>query len=255
MSDDDSPREGWTGMGKWWIASGILVAVVVLGLIAIFVLPNRNTTAGTPPPTSPPAVAPSSVPSSAASAAPAASPTSAAAPAGWSDPGCNGHAGSDELPTTAPQASWDPVGGSNVPRSDTYGPTKVTGSVRQCYQHSPTGAVFAVATIPMVIGADPADAAKIIRAGVAPGKGRDQMLSQVSNSSTSYVQSIAGFRVEACSPKRCNVDIVATYDGGHLGETSASVVWMHGDWLMDADSVTGAQSVSQMPAGFISWGA
>lgn len=253
MSDDDSRREGWTGMGKWWIASAIFAAVIVLGLIAIFVLPNRDATGGTPPPTkTTPAEPPSSVPTSPMS--PSSNPSPSAQASGWSDLGCNSHPGSDKMPTTAPKTGWDPVGGSNVPRSDTYGPTKINGAVRQCYQHSPTGAVFAVATIPMVIGADPTQAAKVIRAGVAPSKSRDQMINEVRANPSSYVQSIAGFRVQACNPKRCNIDIVVTYDGGHLGETTASVVWMHGDWLMDASSVTGAQAVDQMPAGFVSWG-
>lgn len=35
MYDDDKPKEGWIGIGKWWYASAVFMVVVVLGLVFV----------------------------------------------------------------------------------------------------------------------------------------------------------------------------------------------------------------------------
>ncbi|MGQ4568591.1 hypothetical protein ACUH91_01860 [Dermabacteraceae bacterium P9123] len=56
----------------------------------------------------------------------------------------------NEIPKTAPKVDqWVGVTGIGVPVSSTYGPEKREGDIFTCYQHSPTGALFAAAyTIP-----------------------------------------------------------------------------------------------------------
>jgi hypothetical protein len=133
----------------------------------------------------------------------------------------------------------------------------VHGAVRQCYQHSPTGAAFAAATITTALGAAPEQATKIITAGMSPGEERDSMLADARNGDTgSYAQSIAAFRVGACTATRCNVDAVFTVNGGQLVRTTFVLVWKHGDWLIDGGSsaTEGVSPVDQVPAGFIPWG-
>lgn len=246
MSDEN--REGLTGRGKWWFASVIVVVLVVLGLLAIFLLPDHNKDAGTDQPTTTPTTS-GDTPSSPAASTPAASGS------GWSAAGCNGNPGGDQVPTTAPEATWAPIGGSAVPTSTTYGPTKTTGAVRQCFQHSPTGALFAASTVTTSVGAAPDQATAIIRAGVAPGPGRDQMLSEASGSSDGFSQTVAAYRFGACAPDRCNVDLVFSVNGGQLAQTTLTVVWSANDWLLDATASQnqGTSQVAQIPAGFTSW--
>lgn len=245
MSDESDNREGWTGMGIWWMSSAALIAAVLIGLVIVLVLPGNDTdTTGNPSPSTDPATPPSSA---------AASSSTTPAGTGWESAGCNPNAGSAEIPMSAPEASWDPIGGSSVPVSETYGPTKVSEPLRQCYQHSPTGALFAAATITTSIGANPAAAETIISAEVAPGAARDEMLA---GSPDTFAQTVSAFRIGACAPERCNVGLVFRVNGGQLAETTLTLVWISGDWKLDAaaSSAQGVRPVTQLPAGFVAWG-
>ncbi|MGQ4533020.1 hypothetical protein ACUIAC_07035 [Dermabacteraceae bacterium P13138] len=52
----------------------------------------------------------------------------------------------NEIPKTAPKVDqWVGIRGVGVPVSSTYGPAKREGDLFTCYQHSPTGALFAAA--------------------------------------------------------------------------------------------------------------
>ncbi|MGH3352285.1 MAG: hypothetical protein ACRDPS_16575 [Nocardioides sp.] len=249
MSDESDNREGWTGMGIWWMSSAALIAAVVIGLAIVLFLPGNDTnTTGNPTPSTDPTTPPSSSASS--------SPTSSAG-TGWEAAGCNPSTGSDGVPGTAPDATWDPVGGSSVPVSTTYGPTQINGAVRQCFEHSPTGALFAAATIAAAIGADPTQTAAVARAQLVPGPGRDQVIQDAENASSSdaFAQTVAAYRFTSCSPDRCNLDMVFTVNGGQLARTALSAVWSGSDWLLDTDALLagGVAGVEQIPAGFTSW--
>lgn len=246
MSDSNDNREGWTGIGKWWWASAALIAVVVIGIVVVLLLPNPDKSTGTHEPSGTPN--PTPPPSSAA-------PSPSAAATGWAEPGCSGSAGSDQVPYEAPETDWEPLGGSSVPVSETYGPAKVDYPLRQCFQHSPTGALFAVVTIMTSIGAEPEHAGVIARASIAPGPGRDEAISQADGASSSVAQTAAAYRVTSCASDRCNVDVVFSISGGQLVRTSLSAVWSGSDWQLDADALeaAGAAAVPQVPAGFTTW--
>jgi hypothetical protein len=248
MSDESDNREGWTGMGIWWMSAAALIAAVVIGLAIVLFLP-RNDKDNTGSPT--PSTAPTTPPSSSASSSP-----SASAGAGWAA-GCNTSVGSTEIPVSAPEATWDPLGGSSVPVSTTYGPSRVNGSLRECYQHSPAGALFATVTIMTALGADPAGAGAIARAQIAPGPGRDTAIEEADAgaSDPAAAQTIAAYRFTSCGPDRCNLDAVFAVNGGVLARTSLSAVWNGSDWQLDAAalSAAGVSQVDQVPAGFISW--
>lgn len=247
MSDETAPRGGF---GKWWLASAVLMAVVALGLV--YVLFPRGDATGTD--TEPDA---SSSPTSITD--PPSSTGSTAAPEeggdGWDDQGCNGTSGSSEIPTSPPgDVQWVPLGAISVPVSDEYGPRELDGPpLRQCFQHSPVGALFAAINIPAATTASGSrsDADAVTRAQVSPGAYRDASLSEQSDVSGGG-WTVAAFRVPACSPTRCNVDLVIDL-GGKLAQFSLSVVWHSGDWLIDGSTEPSVNPVASAPAGFTPW--
>lgn len=249
MSDSNDTREGWTGIGKWWYAAAALVAVVAIGFVLVILLPDPDKSTGTSNPTT------GSTPTSTPPSSPATTPSSPAANSGWEAAGCNGNPGNDQIPSDAPEAEWEPLGGSSIPVSDTYGPARVNHPLRQCFQHSPTGAVFAVATIMTSIGAEPENAGTIARAAIAPGPGRDDAIRQADGASSSVSQTVAAYHVTSCTPPRCNVDMVFSISGGQLVRTALSAVWSGEDWQLDAAALeaAGAASVPQVPPGFTTW--
>lgn len=247
MSDESDNREGWNGMGIWWMSSAALIAAVLIGLAIVLFLPENDpgptkNPSSSPDPTTPPSSPASSSPSSAT---------------GWEAIGCNPGTGSGEIPTTPPSATWDPIGGGSVPVSETYGPSRINGSLRECYEHSPAGALFATVTIITALGADPAEAAAIARAQLAPGSGRDQAIEEAENGSAdpAAAQTVAAYRFTSCGPERCNLDAIFAVNGGVLARTSLSAVWSGTDWQLDAAALTaaGVSKVDQVPAGFTSW--
>lgn len=251
MSDEsDKDREGWFGIGKWWYASAAFVLCIALALVVIFLLPsNHKKSTSTPASTDTSSAAPVTAPSSRPSATKAAS--------GWADTGCNGTKGSDEIPAEAPSAKWVPVGAASIPTSSTYGASEVHGAVRRCFQHSPTGALFAAATLLTNFGANPNSSSAIAEAGMTPGAARDRIFANPDNEQ--QAQTVTAFRVDACTPARCNIDLIYSVLGGRLIEGTQSYVWQGGDWLLDVDALMaqggdGSQLVTQVPAGFVSWG-
>lgn len=249
MSDSNDTREGWTGIGKWWYAAAALVAVVVIGFVLVILLPDPDKNTGTSnPPTAP---TPTSTPPS--------SPASTPSPdeAGWADGGCSG-SGDDQVPHDAPDAEWVPLGSSTVPTSAEVGPKQVDGLLRRCYQHSPSGALFAVTNILAAANADPtssAQAVRILTEQFTPGKGRDQALEDVQQPdyAPSALTAVA-YQVTSCDPSRCNLKIVYELPAGPLAETSTSVVWSGGDWLIDGNVPGNGRSVTSVPPGFTAWG-
>lgn len=228
----------------WWYAAGGLMLLVAIGLIAILVLPNHHdantaaptNAAGTPPLSSP------------------ATPQASTSPAGtgWADLGCNGTKGSIETPVLAPKGSWVPLGAMSVPASETFGPAAVEGFVRTCYQHTPTGAVFAAENLPIAAATAPTpDRAAVLEAGMTPGAQRDASLSEIEGP---LGWKPAAFHVDSCDPQRCNIVLVVSAGGG-FAEINMPMVWYLGDWRLDGSRDAGGGSVDAVPVGFVNWAA
>ncbi|GAB3868540.1 hypothetical protein GCM10028801_44630 [Nocardioides maradonensis] len=233
----------------WWTAAALFMTLVGIALLVIFLLPNHNTTGATTPPT------PTGNPTAPLSSSPTASTTTPAL-TGWADLGCNGTKGSRSVPNLPPRATWDPVGSFTAPSSPQYGPTRTQQGVRACYQHTPTGALFAAINFPFEIGsASPADYSSVVQALMTPGAQRDQLVAegQTTNGSGAAF-TVAAYRIDACTADRCNLRLIMS-SAGKLLEVPSSMVWSGGDWKADGANMAGTPGpVAAMPAGFTNFG-
>lgn len=249
MSDEtgNAPRGGF---GKWWIASAVLMAVVVLGLVYVL-FPRGDDATGADTDTdasSSPSTATDSPSSTTATTAPEEGGE------GWDDEGCNGTEGSSEIPTSAPDdVQWVPIGAVAVPMSAAYGPTDVAQSpLRQCFQHSPTGALFATINIISVAASSPDAALAVAGQQITPGAERDRLVSAAKRGEVGSPGALAAFRISACDPQRCLVELVME-GSGVKAQVTYSLVWTGGDWLADGSVAVSGGAVDEIPAGFALW--
>lgn len=222
----------FTAGGKWWVIS--CAFVVLLGLALVFVLlpwgggdekPALSVSAPAPGP---------------------AVDTSGA----WSDAGCAGTSPDATIPTSGPAVRWVPLGHMSTPVSDELGPRRITGPLRECFQHSPSGALMAANVILQAGAAGPEAARTVYTTQITAGPAQQYLLGQ----STSGSASPAGFKFGACAPERCQITILVTA-GGYYAQTPLSLVWIGGDWKIDGSGHSFEPSVAQTPpAGYIPWG-
>ncbi|MEX0153744.1 hypothetical protein [Microbacterium sp. LMI1-1-1.1] len=250
MADDnDSTQNPFSRPG--FIVGAVVVAALIVAAIFLTVLNlNRGNDAA------PPQGTPSSI--SAASAAPTSSELAVAG--GVSVCGLDGVELSGKV-TTPPTAEWAYVRTVAYPTSTTYGPGATSSEgVPTCFQHSPTGALFAAATA-LAVPADPALANAWIDTALSSGTYRSQLLSQaVSGSETSGVRlQLVGFKVLSYDGKTASIDLAVR--GSTQGQTvTASVVyqliWEDGDWKINAN-VPNPFDFSSIPdtSGYVTWAA
>ena len=129
----EDQRSPWTQPG--FIASAVVVGlVIVLGLV-LTVTSGSQGEAGTPAP-------------------PAADSSPPAPPADTGDDSACGLARGDQtIPVSAPKATWKLRGTVAVPTAPkTFGPGRVRDGVPSCFARSPTGALFAMLNIQAAMG-------------------------------------------------------------------------------------------------------
>lgn len=249
MSNDSGESPGrlasFFDRNSWWWVAATIVIIIPLGLVLILALPSSK---DDPAPTGPDS-APPPAPLSSPAPNPSGGPTDAT---GWDDLGCNGTKGSTETPTLPPKAAWEPVGAGVAPTSADYGPTQVSGYVRTCFQHSPTGALFAALNIVSAIAVAPsAERAAVLEAGMTPGAYRDEAMDTPAGE---LGWKIAAFHVEGCSAERCNLVLVVAAKGA-FGTLNVPLVWTAGDWRVDGTRNAGGGGIDSIPPGYVSWGA
>lgn len=257
------------GLGGWWYLSAAVVAVVVGALVWVLVSSRTGgigTATGTATvtgavtgtggtSTSDPGSSSAGALSSATitGAGPAASPVAGSDPA-WSDRGCNGSPGNGDAPQEAlAGVTWQPMAGVAVPASAMLGPRAVKVPLRQCFAHSPSGAVMAAANIALVWGtATKADYPRIVRGQFTPGPGRDDVLASI-NQASGQAGNIAGYRLQGCAPAACNVELSA-FGGGTYATSALPLVWTKGDWYVDGSRALPPAGLAQgLPDGFTAW--
>lgn len=247
--DDDTQQSPFARPG--FIIGAVVVAALIVAGIFLTVL-NLNRADDAPPP----AGNPSS--SSTVSAAPA--PSAPAAEGGASACGLGGVELSGKV-TTPPAAEWAYVRTVAYPTSSTYGPGATTpNGVPTCFQHSPTGALFAAATA-LAVPADPALASEWIGTALSSGTYRDKLLSEATTGSeTSGVRlQLVGFKVLAYDGKTASIDL-AVRGSSQAQTVTASIVyelvWEDGDWKINANVPT-PFDFATIPdtSGYIAWGA
>lgn len=231
--DNDSGGGALTGSTVWWGAGGLIV-LVLIGLVWILISDNGPAPTATPTRTVTAAPPGSSTPGSLSPRAPASTSVSPAAG------DCNVPGGTSAVPTSPIPATWQAVGAVAAPVSSTAGPKKVTGpggTLRSCYQHSPTGAVIAAMNI--IIAGTSSNEQQVIEQGFTPGPGRTEAQQQPADSGGG---SIAGFQAQACTQSTCLVKIAISVQGLTIEQT-VPMIWTNGDWKVNGQVTGVAQPV------------
>lgn len=248
MAHDDATQSPFTRPG--FIAAAVVIALVaVLGVILAVV--NATKIGADPEPTS----SASTLNNTETSPTPTKDTNDSEASI------CKLEGESDEVPVSAPEALWEYQGTTAYPTSEEYGPIKDDpAGFRYCYQHSPTGAVFAAANA-VVQGTDPLTMESWLQYFLASGPYREDVLAQDPGSSNSAGVriSIAGFRVlnQSSDAATVNMAVEAIVDGKPTFLSMVyQVVWESGDWKLAISDPAIPIDVAPLPdlSGFIAWG-
>ena len=243
-SEDPQPKD--EGLGKWWYVSAALVFAVVIGAVAVVWSGSRSSSSASP-----------SKSAGAPPAAGAGQPGNSGGD-GWSgDRGCAQTPGTGTFDGSALGAvSWQAVGNSSAPGSEVLGPVKVTGPVRQCFQHSPAGALVAAVNIISGLGADHATQAAVAQAQVTAGDWQQQLLAASDDSDSgggSGAGTVAGYQLGGCEPASCLVNL-AMYGQGIYYTVALPMVWQDGDWKLAGQSAPiPGRGMTSIPAGWTTW--
>lgn len=232
-------RSWWTQ--RWFVASGALFAVLVL--LGLYTAASGGGVSSPPPP---------------AAAAPAGRAAPPLRSSASSPQGCSLPAGDQAEPTTAPQASWELVGSMAAPSApSTVGPQHVIDGVRECFAHSPLGALFAAvnfwaqgtaqpeAVLYRALAADtPQRSAAIIDGEKNPSERLD---------TTTKLQ-VAGFAITAYTPQTAAVTLVFQVANGAYASVPSTMRWERGDWryVISPEGLPGAGQIADL-SGYVAW--
>jgi hypothetical protein len=250
MADDDDTTQNPFARPGFIVGAVVVAAVIVAGIFLTVLNLNRGNDAA--PPEGDPSL------SSTASAAP--TPSESAVAGGVSVCGLDGVELTGKV-TTPPAAEWAYVRTVAYPTSTTYGPGATSSEgVPTCFQHSPTGALFAAATA-LAVPADPTLANAWIETALSSGTYRNQLLSSaISSSETSGVRlQVVGFKVLSYDGETASVDLAVR--GSTEGQTVTAsavyqLIWEDGDWKINAN-VPNPFDFASIPdtSGYIAWAA
>lgn len=210
-----------------FVVAAVLVLVVVLLGVIVAVRVAGSSDSSTPPPSQ--------------------TSTSATTPADSSASVCGLPGSADTGPVSAaPAAAWQYEDTTAYPTSPEFGPGQSdTSGYRYCFQHSPTGAVFATANA--VAQGTSSDLAKInswAQYFVSEGSGRQQVLDELNEprgEGTGVRLTVVGFRVLSYAAENARVDIgVQTSSSAQTVYASAAyeLTWQGGDWKLNSGTAT-----------------
>ncbi|MGT2462968.1 hypothetical protein [Sinomonas atrocyanea] len=161
------------------------------------------------------------LPSPSAGQAPAAAPSATATATATAQAGqsaCGLPAGDQRYPSVGLPTKWELLGRSAVPTDPKgIGPGKTDGNVRTCYQHSPTGALYAAAN---AFGASalPNGQTILFKSLAANSPMRDRYLATPpadGSMDSSTTAQIGGFKVVSYTPDSATIGTVGkTVCGG-----------------------------------------
>lgn len=235
----DGTSTPWT-QPKFLIAAILVIALIVLGVV--LALSGRDEPAGGP--STPTTTSTASAPVNAGSE---------------SVCGLPGYADSGTL-TTAPAAEWLFQGTTAYPTSSEYGPggTSPEG-VRYCFQHTPTGALFAAANA-IVQGSFVDTSVPWIEYFLSmETPNRDQLVNDTPMGSSEETRmNIVGFRVLAYDDQTARIDMAVRAVGAGntvYGSAVYDLVWEAGDWKLLPVDASNPLRLAQLPdpSGYIAW--
>jgi hypothetical protein len=149
--------------------------------------------------------------------------------------GLPGFAASGTL-NAAPPTKWVLVGTVAAPTERaTVGPGVVKGDgFRSCYEHTPTGALFAAANY-LALTSDARYAGNVLRDLLVPGHGQQAAIASEASSpqSSSLRVQLAGFAIDSYSAKAATVDLAVTNEAnGEFVSIPLELQWSGGDWKL-----------------------
>lgn len=240
MSEIDESRDN--PVNRWWLAAAAFMVVVAATFG--FVLFGPGQSPSEPPSTSTPST---SGPATAAGPTPPSTSSASSCPQG---------AATDKIPSSAPAGvKWALEQGVALPESSA-GPHARTGDVRQCFEHSPTGALLAAATY--AASTQLPSREQLVALRVSPGPEKDAALRAVKSMGTVAAESngqIAAFRILSYSQSQAVVSVVLKKDAGRFAVVTYPMLWTAGDWLINGAPEGGmppAQPATDI-SGYIAW--
>ena len=154
---------------------------------------------------------------------------------------CSSKDGGEALPNEAPAVdAWVDVEGTAVPTSDTYGPHVRSGAddaVWTCYEHSPSGALFATFYVFAALG----NVEGVTEEWIADSEVKDRLLATESTSdggAESGSMTPVAYRFVSYSPEKSVIDAVMEYGGeGGTGYVSMRfpLTWEDDAWKIDGE--------------------
>jgi len=229
-----------------FVISAGMVGLVALLAIVVTVTGGRSS------------VGTARVPAGAAPGSHGVRPASGAVPVAIRDSTCGLPAGSQAVPTTAPAAaSWVLVGSMAVPSSPrTVGPGRSVDGFRECFAHSPTGALFALVNFWAAGTAFGASDVYAHLAADTPSQAQAVRFSAGDHSrlSDSGQVQLAAFEFNSYSPSDADISVVLQSSDGNLVTVACTMLWEAGDWRYEIPpSGAPAAGVIQSLDGYVPW--
>jgi len=240
MATDETPTP-WT-QPKFLIAAVLVIALVILGVVIAFSGRDEPREGSSTPTATSSATTPVPVGAGVESAC-----------------GLPGYAESGTL-TTAPAAEWPFQGTTAYPTSPEFGPgvTSPEG-VRYCFQHTPSGALFAAANAIVQGSFVDTSGAWIEYFLSKQTPNRDQLVNDTAMGASAETRmNIVGFRVLAYDGETARIDIAVRAVGGGntvYGSAVYDLVWEDGDWRLLPLDASNPLRLAQIPdaSGYITW--
>lgn len=204
-----------TKFNVWWVLSAALVALVLVGGIALGFFAGRSNGEKT----------------GEQEPAPSQSDTTATSPTGGP---CGVPADDQDYPVEAPETKWELYSNVvTVPTSNTYGPTKREGDFWQCYAHSPKGALFAAFNLSQAF-----TTGGVYEAAVDSPMAKElyESESQADSSQTTFPE-VAGFSIDSYSDSKATISLLFKSADVDANAT-IELVWDEtaDDWRWDAEN-------------------
>lgn len=224
MAHDEHKSDQPLASKTYLVSAGIVGLVAILGLavVGIILWPESEEEAAPPA-----AASPTSDPS----------PEGTTAPVG--DESICGLPASDETSIDEPpvDTEWEFVGTMEAPLVPEAGPGMVADNgFRQCYAHSPEGALLAAANM-LAMGTDPNLVVELNEELVADGPGRDAVLADLESnpptSDTGIRMSIAGYRLLGYGPDHARIDLAVEGSNDSIASMTTDLKWEDGDWKIE----------------------
>jgi hypothetical protein len=229
---DQSP---WT-RPRFIASAAVVVVLAALGLVYLAL----------PSPSAGQAAAPS---------APAAATATAIATPQAGQSVCGLPAGDPRYPSVGLPTKWELLGRVAVPTDPKgIGPGRTDGPVRTCYQHSPTGALYAAANI-LGTGLLPGGQTIVLKNLTASTPMRDRLLASPAagtSADPSNSAQIGGFKVDSYDPTSATIALGLKLSPAGYMSMTFFLRWEDGDWKTVPENSTYATGLEDL-SDFVPW--